>query len=107
MAVRARSRVASLTVSESLRTADTVALDTPADAATSLIVGRLTVMTEHPNGFDYVRPGSAGCTLAGCPTAVKRPGDACRSACRHMGLRRTPGRHRPARARGALDFARA
>src|SRR5690348_15167532 len=78
MAARTRSRVAPLTASESLRTAETVALDTPADWATSLIVGRLAVIAgpefERSNWFGAVRNGSAMQERRGGPGEVKPRG---------------------------------
>src|SRR4051812_24397918 len=97
MAASTRSRVAGLTAPVSLSTAETVALETPACAATSVIVGRLPdiatglrrrrapdVRPSAPwsdgragscdrksNGTDPVRIGSGATTLRRVLAAVK------------------------------------
>src|SRR5690349_17671095 len=64
MAASTRPRVEAFTPAPSLRTADTVAFDTPAWWATSVIVGRLVVIAtglrggRRPNGREPVRTGS-------------------------------------------------
>src|SRR5687768_9434552 len=79
MAERTRSRVEPFTAPLSLRTADTVALETPACLATSLIVARVALMVsngiERSNRFEHSRTSSGGARLPVGRAAVKvRPG---------------------------------